>query len=40
MAFHWWHGPALKSINPLKTEGILQKFQKVIERPNVEGFQK
>jgi hypothetical protein len=26
--------------NPLKTEGILRKFQKVITHPKVEGFQK
>jgi hypothetical protein len=27
-------------VNPLKTEGILRKFQKVITHPKVEGFQK
>jgi hypothetical protein len=26
--------------NPLKTKGILRKFQKVITHPKVEGFKK
>jgi hypothetical protein len=39
--FSWLENKLQKSVNPLKTEGILRKISKSdITHPKVEGFQK